>query len=41
MEKEFVDNVKVLVNALGYKVLDAYTNAIQKKSRLVKRRKKI
>ena len=27
--EEFVDNVKVLINALGYKVLDAYTNAIQ------------
>ncbi len=29
--EEFVDNVKVLINALGYKVLDAYTNAIHKR----------
>lgn len=26
--EEFVDNVRILINALGYKVLDAYTNGI-------------
>ena len=30
--EEFVDNVRILINALGYKVLDAYTNAIPKEN---------
>ena len=38
--EEFVDNVKVLINALGYKVLDAYTNAIPKEDAVGETEKK-
>ncbi len=38
--EEFVDNVRILINALGYKVLDAYTNAIPKEDAVGETEKK-